>query len=61
MLKYGPTINIEIAELSNIPIINTPVGSAPKIAVDRPNTVKINQMSVETTPERTTVIIINPR
>ena len=61
ILKYGPTINMVIAELNNTPNINIPLGSAPKTAPEIPNTINIAYIIEVTTALMTTVMIINPK
>ena len=62
MLRYGPTRNIAIAELTNAPKRNIPLAaSAPKANPEIPNTVKINPISAVTTNAMTTVMIISPK
>ena len=60
MLKYGPTINMVIAELTSAPNRNMPPASTPKIEVEIPNTVNIIPIIAVTAKDRTKDMIINP-
>jgi hypothetical protein len=60
MLKYGPTINIAIVELMNVPNRSIPLGSPPKNAPETPNNANMIPMSVVTTTEMTKTMIISP-
>ena len=61
MLKYGPTMNMVIAELIKAPKINIPLGSTPKTAPETPNIVNIPYTIAVTTSDMTKVIIIKPK
>ena len=60
--KYGPTMNKEINQLTNIPKMNIPLAaSALNRRPENPNTVNTAPIMVDTTVEMTNVMIIKPQ